>query len=165
MRWGFHLGMIGHSQRQILRLGGEHNVVSVAEDKHFRCAPDDLFQIHHRSHLQPVLPKQKMLNEVAGQAPGPERQVAVANGLEAEAAELENENVGAEKIVAPILEEGRDAAKVLLSATIIERSGRADKQPASRLEHAPTPRQPGVYVLAVADGFKRIDGVKTVIRE
>src|SRR3954453_6077220 len=106
-----------------------------------------------------------MLDEVAGQAPGPEREVAVADGLEAEAAELENENVGAEKIVAPILEEGRDAAKVLLPATMIERSRRTDEHSASRLEHAPTPRQPSVYVLAVADGFERVDGVETIVRE
>ena len=38
MRRGFHLGMIGQSRRQILRLGGEHDVVSVAEDEH--CGVD-----------------------------------------------------------------------------------------------------------------------------
>src|SRR3954465_15494117 len=47
--------------------------------------------------------------EGAGEGPGPERGVAGAEVREAEAAKLENENVGTEKIVAPILEEGRDA--------------------------------------------------------
>src|SRR4051794_22106353 len=106
-----------------------------------------------------------MLDEVARQAPGPERQVAVADRREAEAPELENENICAEKIVAPVVEEGRDAAEVLLPAAMIQRSRRTDEQSASRLEHAPAPRQPGVYVLAVADGFKRVDGVETVARQ
>ena len=88
-----------------LWLGGEHDIVAVAEDEHLGCAPDDLFHVHHGSHLQPELPQQQVLDEIARQAPGPEWQMAIADRLEAEPAQLENQKVGAEKIVAPIVEE------------------------------------------------------------
>src|SRR5262249_13585359 len=103
------------------------------------------------AHLQPVLPQQQVLNEIPGETPGPERQAAIADRVEAELAHLVDEEIGADKIVAPILEEGRDAQIVFLAAKAIKRPRRADQQGPSGLEHSPASRKPGVQVLGVAD--------------
>ena len=101
-------------------LAGQHDVVAVAEHERLRSAPDDLLQVHHRPHPKAELPQQQVLDEVVGQAPGPERQLPVADRPEADPAQLEDEKVGAEKIITPILEEGRDAAIIVLAATRVE---------------------------------------------
>src|SRR5262249_51695670 len=93
-----------------------------------------------------------------GQPPVPDR-------TEAEPAQLENENIGAEKIVAPILEEGRDAAVVLLPAAMIERSRRADQQTSPWLERLPAACQPSLQVFRVADRFERVDRIETLARK
>jgi hypothetical protein len=54
-------------------LDGEHDVVAVAEHEHLGGPPDDPLQLDHGAHLQLILPKHQMLDEVPGQAPGPER--------------------------------------------------------------------------------------------
>src|SRR5262249_45662912 len=117
------------------------------------------------SHPQPKLPQQQVLNEVPGDAPGPERQPPVADRTKAEPAQLEHEKIGAEKIVAPILEEGRDVAIVLLATTMIERSRRTDQQASAGLERLPAARQPSLQVLRVADRFERVDRIETFARE
>src|SRR5262249_59502069 len=89
----------------------------------------------------------------------------VADRTEAEPAQLENEKVGAEKIVAPILEEGGDVAVVLLPTTMIERSRRTDQQASPRLERLPAACQPSLQVLGVADRFERVDRIETFARE
>src|SRR6266436_9153915 len=109
-------------------LAGKDDIVGIAEYEDLRRAPNDPFQLHHRSHPQPKLPQQQVLNEVPGDAPGPELEPPVADRTKAEPAQLENENIGAEKIVAPILEERRDVAVVLLPAAMIQRSWRTDQQ-------------------------------------
>ena len=91
--------------------------------------------------------KNRMLDEVPGQAPGPERQVPIADRLEAEPPQLEYQDVGAEKIVAPILKKSRDASIVLLRRQKSSDPGRTDQQAPARLEHAPAARQPGIHVL------------------
>src|SRR5262249_44847201 len=98
-------------------------------------------------------------------AQGGEREPLVADRTEAESAQLENEKVGAKKIVAPILEEGRDVAVVLLPTTMIQRSGRTDQQASSGLERLPTARQPSLQILGVADRFERVDRIETFARE
>src|SRR6266545_2822255 len=102
-------------------LGGKHRVVRVAEDEPLRCAPNDPFQFHECAHLEPVPPQQHVLNEVPSEAPGPERQSPITDRVEAESARLVDEKIGAEKIVAPIVEEGGDAPVILLTATMIQR--------------------------------------------
>src|SRR5262245_40369149 len=153
----------GHRRRR--RLAGQDDIIGIAEHEHLRRAPDDPFQLHHRSHPQPKLPQQQVLNEVPGDAPGPERQPPVADRTEAEPAQLENEKVGAEKIVAPILEEGGDVAVVLLPTTMIERSRRTDQQASPRLERLPASGQASAQVLGVADRFQRVDRIETFARE
>src|SRR5262249_8768033 len=88
-----------------------------------------------------------------------------ADRTEAEPAQLENEKVGAEKIVAPILEERRDVAVVLLPTTMIERSGRTDQQASPRLERLPAACQPSLQVLRVADRFERVHRSEVLARE
>jgi len=68
-----------------------------------------------------------MLNEVPGQAPGPERELPVLDGTKAELAQLENEKIGPEKIVTPILKKRGHVPVVLLPATVVERSRRTDQ--------------------------------------
>src|SRR6516164_2823041 len=106
-----------------------------------------------------------MLNEIPRDAPGPEREPPIADRTKAEPAQLENEKVGAEKIVAPILEERRDVAVVLFPTTMIERSRRTDQQASSGLERSPAACQPSLQVFRVADGFERIDRIETFARE
>src|SRR4030081_3433004 len=100
--------------------GKRRLVTAHAKNEQLRCAPDDLFQFHKCSHLEPILPQQKVLNEVPGKAPSPERQSAISARVEAELAQLVDEKVGADEIVAPIVEEGGDSPVVLLAATMIE---------------------------------------------
>jgi hypothetical protein len=119
-----------------LGLAGKHDVVPIAEDEDLGRAPNDPFQVDHRSHLQPELPQQQVLDEVPCYAPGPERQLAVADRLEAEPAQLENEQIGTKKVVPPILEEGGDVAVVLLPPTSIQRPRRTDQQTPARLERS-----------------------------
>src|SRR5215468_3727496 len=106
-----------------------------------------------------------MLNEIPRDAPGPERKPPIADRTKAEPAQLENEKVGAEKIVAPILEERRDVAVVLFPTAMIERSRRSDQQTSAGLERLPAACQPSLQVLRVADGFERIDRIETFARE
>jgi hypothetical protein len=63
-----------------------------------------------------------VLNEVQGEAPRPERQLPVANGIKAQTAQLKDEQIGAEEVVTPILEKRSDAAIIMLSTTGIQRS-------------------------------------------
>src|SRR5215468_11848127 len=106
-----------------------------------------------------------MLNEIPGNAPGPEREPPIADRAEAEPAQLENEKVGAEKIVAPILEERRNVAVVLFPTAMIERSRRTDQQASAGLERSPAACQPSLQVFRVADGFERVDRIETLARE
>src|SRR3954453_18076307 len=101
-------------------LGGQHNVVTVSEYKHLGRAPNDLLQIHHCAHLKPVLPQEQMLKEVPGQAPSPEGQMPIPDRAKAEPAQLEHKNIRAEKIVAPVLEKGRDTLEIRLSAAEVQ---------------------------------------------
>ena len=110
-------------RRRCGRLAGKHDVVGVSENENLRCAPDDPFQVHHGPHPQPELPQQQVLNEVAGQCPRPRTAAAVADRVKAEPAQLEDEDIGAEEIVAPILEERGNAPVVLLALTMIQRAG------------------------------------------
>jgi len=146
-------------------LAGQHDVVAVAEHEDLGGTPDDLFEVHHGAHLEPILPQEQVLKEIPGQAPGPERQVPIADGGKAEPPQLEHQDVGAEEIIAPILEKRRDVLKVLLAAAEVERAGRADEQAAARLEHAPATLEPGVDVLGIADRFERVDRIEAGIRE
>ena len=145
----------GRSRRGILQrgrrrrrggLGRQHDVVAVAEHKDLGCPPDDPLELHHRAHPQPKLPQEQMLNEVPGQAPGPERQMPIANWLEAQPPQLEYQDIRAEKIVAPILKKSGDTLIVLFPATEIQRPRRTDQQAPARLEHPPAAREPGIYV-------------------
>ena len=117
-----------------LWLAGKHDVVCVAEHEHLGCAPDDPLQVHHGAHAQSKLPQQQVLNEVQGEAPSPEWQLPVADGIKAQTAQLEHEEIGAKEVVTPILEECGDAAVIMLPTARIQRSGRTNEQPASRLE-------------------------------
>src|SRR5262249_5391004 len=92
-------------------------------------------------------------------------QPPVADRIKAEPAQLEHEKIGAEKIVAPILEERRDVAVVLLASTMIERSRRRDQQASAGLERLPTACQPSLQVLRVADRFERVDRIETFARQ
>src|SRR5262249_48981019 len=67
-------GITNLGVRGCVGLDSQHCVVGIAEHKYLRGSPDDLFQIDECTHLQPILPKHQMLNEVPGQPPGPERQ-------------------------------------------------------------------------------------------
>src|SRR5215831_16460544 len=69
-------------------LAGQHDVVAVAEHEDLGGTPDDLFEVHHGAHLEPILPQEQVLKEIPGQAPGPERQVPRAD--EQAAARLEH---------------------------------------------------------------------------
>src|SRR5262249_29249180 len=64
-----------------------------------------------------------------------------------------------------ILEEGRDAAVVLLPTTMIERSGRTDQQASPGLERLPAARQPSLQVFRVTDRFECVDRIETLARE
>src|SRR6476646_1827281 len=120
--------------RRELWLAGKHDVVRIAEHEHLGCAPNDPLQVYHGAHAQSKLPQQQVLYEVQGEAPRPERQLAVADGIEAQTAQLEDEQIGAKKVVTPIFEKRGDAAIIMLSTTGIQRSGRTNEQPPSRLE-------------------------------
>src|SRR5262249_23266749 len=123
----------GRVTRQ-LGLAGKHDIVCIAEDEHLGCAPNDPLQVYHGAHAQSKLPQQQVLNEVQGEAPRPERQLPVANGINAQMAQLEDEQVGAKEVVTPILEECGDATIIMLSPAGIQRSRRPNEQPSSRLE-------------------------------
>src|SRR6266851_518843 len=110
----------GHGRRGGRRLACQDDVVGVAEHEHLRRPPDDPLQLHHRPHPQPEFPQQQVLDEVPRHAPGPERELPVADPVEAVSPHLEDEEIGAEKVVAPILEERRDIAVVLLPAARIQ---------------------------------------------
>jgi SAM-dependent methyltransferase len=101
---------------------GQHDIVAVAEHERFRSTPDDLLKVHHRAHSELEFPQIQVLKEVPGQAPGPERQVAIPDGAESEPAQLKNQDVGAKKIVAPILEKRCDTPKIPFAAAEIKRS-------------------------------------------
>src|SRR5262249_38417043 len=116
---------------------GKHDVVPIAEHENLRGAPNDALQLHHGPHAKPKLPQQQMLNEVERQAPRPERQLPVADRIKAKTAQLKDEQIGAEEIIAPILEEGRNATIVMLATTRIERPRRTNEQPPSGLERSP----------------------------
>src|SRR5262245_16830234 len=152
-------------RRRCDRLAGQDDIVGIAEYEDLRRAPDDPFQLHHGSHPQPKLPQQQVLNEVPGDAPGPERQPPVADWTKAEPAQLEHEKIGAEKIVAPILEERRHVAIVLLATTMIERSRRTDQQAPTGLERLPAACQPSLQVLRVPDRFECVDRIETFARK
>src|SRR5262249_53464577 len=99
----------GYRGRRRERLAGKDGIVGIAEYQDLRRAPNDRLQLHHRAHPQPKLPKQKVLNEIPRDPPAQEREPPIADRTKAEPAQLENKKVGAEKIVAPILEERRNA--------------------------------------------------------
>src|SRR5262249_26964562 len=77
----------------------------------------------------------------------------------------EDEQIGAKKIVTPILEERGDAEIVMLSTTSIQRTWRTNEQPPSRLERSPAARQPGVQVLGVSNRLERIDRIEVLVRK
>src|SRR6266478_2084938 len=106
--------------RCCLGLGSQHRVVRVAEDKYLRSAPNDPFQLHECAHLQAILPQHQVLNEVPREAPGPEWQSPIADRVEAESAHLVDEEIGADKIVAPVVEERGDAEVILFTPTMIQ---------------------------------------------
>src|SRR5437870_8445756 len=131
------------------RSGGEDGVVCVAKDERLRRPPNDRFQFDECAHLQPVPPQHHVLNEVPGEAPGTKWKPSITDRIEPELAQLVDEKIGAEEIVAPVVEEDADAPVVLLSATMVKRPWRADHQSSPRLEHPPAPRQPSVQVLGI----------------
>jgi len=67
-------------------------------------------------HLQAILPQHQVLNEVPREAPGPEMAVADKRiGLKPNRRNLVDEKIGADKIVAPVVEEGGDAQVILFA--------------------------------------------------
>ena len=77
------------------------------------------FKVHHRAHSELEFPQIQVLKNVPGQAPDPERQVAITDGVKSEPAQLKHQDVGAKKIVTPILEKRCDTPKILFAAAEI----------------------------------------------
>src|SRR5919197_1132591 len=159
------LSAILRTPRLSLWLSRKHDVVPIPKYKSLRCAPNDPLQLYHGPHAQPELPQQQMLNEIQREAPCPERQLPVADRSKAKPTQFEDEQIGAKEVVTPILKKDADAAIVMLSTAVIERSRRTNEQSSSRLERSPTPCQPRVEVLRVADRLERVDRVEGLVRE
>src|SRR5258708_3895609 len=106
-----------------------------------------------------------MLNEIPGDTPRPEWQPSISYRPKAEPAQLVDEKIGADEIVAPVIEESGDAEVILVAATMIQRPRRLDQKPPTRLEYLPAPRQPRVQVLGIAYRLEGIDGVEMLVRK